>query len=302
MLNKPNILIIGGSSFVAKSFISLNKGNYDIKLVSRSKTNNAPEFIIDNFKLIPEELFQGVDFVINCAAVVHQKKELPDSYYQEINYELAVDLAQKAKKNGVKGFIQLSTIAVYGNISIINSETIPCPINAYGSSKLMADKHLLEMADDNFNVSVLRPPMIYGGKNAPGNMMRLIGLVKKGFPLPFKNAIHKKDFLNVHNLVAYMEAAILNNKTNVYLLKDNNGISTFDLIHLIGDKLGKRIIQFSIPEFAIKLIRKFKPEIFDKLYGGLQIDSGKTNMILQINPNKTINEGIDEMVSDFRNK
>ena len=302
MLNKPNILIIGGSSFVAKSFISLNKGNYNIKLVSRSKTNNAPEFIIDDFKLIPEELFQDVNFVINCAAVVHQKKELPATYYHEINCELAINLAQKAKKNGVKGFIQLSTIAVYGNTTIINPETIPCPINAYGSSKLMADKQLLEMADDNFNVSVLRPPMIYGGKNAPGNMMRLIGLVNKGFPLPFKNAINKKDFLNIHNLVAYMEAAILKNKTNIYLLKDNNGISTFELIHLIASKLGKRIVQFSIPEFVVKLIRKFKPEIFDKLYGGLQIDSGKTNMILQINPNMTIGEGIEEMVSDFMKK
>ena len=296
MENKLNILIIGGSSFVAKSFIAYHKLNYNIKIVSRGNTENKNEFIIGDFFQIPDELFQGIDVVINCAAIVHQAKKIPETTYNKINFELAVNLAEKSKKNRVTTFIQISTIAVYGNAEYINLNTSENPGTHYGKSKLLADNKILTLADESFKIIIFRPPMIYGSDNAPGNMMRLIHLVNKGFPLPFKNAINKRDFINIRNFVGYLEAAIQINETNIYLINDNIPISTHELINLISKHLNKTIVQFSLPKIIVKILQKMKPEILTKLYGTLIIDCKKSNEILRYTPHYSLDQGIQEMI------
>ncbi len=297
-----NILIIGGSSFVAKSFILYHQLDCKIKTVSRTNTGYENEFITTDFLKIPDELFQGVDVVLNCAGIVHQRKKVPEPLYHKINFELAVELAEQSKKNGVKIFIQLSTIAVYGNAERINSETPENPVNPYGKSKLSADKKILSMADDFFQVIIFRPPMIYGGGNAPGNMMRLINLVNKGFPLPFKNANQKRDFINIRNFVDYLEASIQTNKTNIYLVSDDFSVSTYQLINIISKHMNKKAIQFSIPIILLNILRKIKPEVFDKLYGKLNVDSGKSKEILRYSPRYSVEQGMEEMINWYKSK
>ena len=102
MENKLNVLIIGGSSFVARSFILYHKNNYNIKTVSRTKSGFENEFVISDFGKIPEELFQRMDIVLNCAAIVHQKKRVSESLYNQVNYKLAVELGEKSKKMKLK--------------------------------------------------------------------------------------------------------------------------------------------------------------------------------------------------------
>jgi len=93
-----------------------------------------------------------------------RQKKVEEEIYDKINYKLVVDLAEKAKSAGIKKFIQLSTIAVYGNATHITATTPESPVNPYGKSKLEADIKLLALANDEFKVITLRPPMIYGGK------------------------------------------------------------------------------------------------------------------------------------------
>lgn len=298
MDNKLNVLIISGSSFVAKSFILYHKNPYNIKSVSRSKTGFENEFVISDFSKIPDELFLGIDVVLNCAAIVHREKKIPESLYNQINYKLAVELGEKSKRNGVKTFIQLSTVAVYGNSEEINSGTPENPENFYGKSKLLADKKLLEIADDNFKVIIFRPPMIYGGINSPGNMQRLVNFVRMGFPLPFKNSTNKRDFINIRNLIGYIEAAIQSGKSNIYLINDNSPVSTYELVNIISKKLNKKTVQFSLPDFFLNFLRKIKPGIFDKLYGSLRVDAEKSRKVLNYTPDYSLEQGIEEMIQN----
>jgi UDP-glucose 4-epimerase len=305
MPDKQNILIVGGDSFIAKSFIQLHKSDFNFSVISRIKTDFENEIILTDFNKIPDELFKHIDIVINFAAIVHQRKNTDENIYNKINYELAVLNAEKAKNNGVKTFIQLSTIAVYGNVEKIDFETPENPVNPYGKSKLLADKKITSMADNYFKVIIFRAPMIYGLGNAPGNMMRLIGLVDKGFPLPFKNAKSKRDFINIRNFIEYIDTAIKTNQTNIYLVSDDSPVSTFDLINLISKYLEKKVVLFSIPKFVLIFLKKLKPEIFNKLYGKLNVDLSKTKEILNYKPEYSIEQGIKEMVQwylKFQNK
>ena len=296
MIDKQNILIVGGDSFIAKSFILFHKNDYNFSVISRTKTEFENEIVLIDFIKIPDELFKHIDIVINFAAIVHQRKNIDEDIYLKINCELAVLNAQKAKDNGVKTFIQLSTIAVYGNAEMIDCQTPENPVNHYGKSKLLADKKIISMADNFFKVIIFRAPLVYGLSDAPGNMMRLISLADKGFPLPFKNAKCKRDFINIRNFIEYIETAIKTNQTNIYLVSDDAPVSTYDLINLISKYLKKKIIQFSIPNFILSFLCKLKPELFNKLYGKLYIDLSKTKEILNYKPDHSTEQGIKEMV------
>lgn len=297
MPDKLNILIIGGSSFVAKNFILYHQFNYNIKSVSRVKTRNENEVAITDFSKIPNELFHGIDIVLNCAAIVHQRKKVQESLYNKINFELATELAEKSKKNGVKIFIQLSTIAVYGNTERINAESLENPINPYGKSKLLADKQITAIADEHFKVIIFRAPMIYGGGEAPGNMMRLIKIISTGLPLPFKDLSNKRDFIHIVNLVGFIDAAIKKQYSGIFLVSDNSSISITELYKIIINELGIPDRSFRLPKIAFSIMKKIVPGTYGKLFGNLTIDISFTMNMIGLNPENRIKQGIKEMIT-----
>lgn len=123
--------------------------------------------------------FFGQDIVIHTAGIVHQRenRENIDIYYR-VNRDITVELAKKAKRQGVRQFVFFSTASVYGmDEGIITRETIPTPNSHYGKSKLQAEKALRALHDETFTVAILRPPMVYG-PGCKGNYRRLVKLAQ----------------------------------------------------------------------------------------------------------------------------
>ena len=119
-----------------------------------------------------EKSFSGYDVVFHVAGIAHQDsgsitEERKRLYYQ-VNTDLAIETAKKARAEGVRQFIFMSSISIYGASvrmgiqKLITSQTVPVPANAYGDSKLQAEQGILPLQNDAFLVCVLRPPMIYG--------------------------------------------------------------------------------------------------------------------------------------------
>jgi len=296
---KMNILILGSDSFISQKFIK-NIGGLNTIGISKVPTISPFEIHCPDFFKIEEKYFAGKNVVINFAAIVHRPELKEDRIYDEINHKLAVLNAYKAKKAGVKLFIQMSTIAVYGNTSVISINTTCNPLNPYSRSKLMADEALLEMEDENFKVAIVRPPMVYGGGRAPGNMMRLIILANKGFPLPFKGINNKRDFINVNNLVQYLAIIAEKKLEGVHLITDNEPVSSEYLLKTISKYLGKSVPQFCIPLIGQKLLQKIRPNEYEKLFGSLNI---QTNFPFEANIKRfPIEEGIAEMVVWYKNQ
>ncbi len=301
MPSKKRVLIIGGSSFVARNFIRLQHHNYTIKTVSRTSTGFENEQVVTDFSTITSDVCNGFNVVINCAAIVHQQKEIDESIYNKINTELAVELAKKAKQAGVKSFVQLSTIAVYGKLTHVSNDSAEKPINAYGNSKLLADNALKKMVDDDFNVTIFRPPMIYGSTDAPGNMMRLIHFIAKGLPLPFKGLKNKRDFIHINNLVGFIDASIKQNTTGIFLVSDNSTVLIAELYNTIVSCLGKPNRAFKLPTICFTIIKKLVPSIYDKLFGSLTIDISTTLKTFDYKPQNLLKQGITEMINNTTN-
>lgn len=253
------ILVTGASGFVGKSFIDMYKTNFGIKKFS---------FLKDDFDSLD---LSNIDTVLHLSALVHQKNYLEKELYEKVNVTQSIDLAKKAKADGVKQFIFMSTIAVYGlETGVVSENTICNPQTEYAKTKFTAEQGLQMLADENFKVVILRVPLIYG-KNGVGNVKKLRYLVKKYPILPFANTNNKRSMIDIVNLCNTMNEIIKNEKFGMFILSNNEVISTTDLVKLIAKDLDKKVYLINIP-FLKSVLKFLKPSFYKKIYCDLIID------------------------------
>ena len=189
----------------------------------------------------------------------------------------------------------MSTIAVYGRQKQVNVNSPTAPTTNYAKSKLKADNTLITMRDKCFTVSIIRPPMVYGGGDASGNMRRLIELCRRRVPLPFKDINNSREFIHVNNLTQYLDYIVHNRTNGVLLVSDQYPISTENLIRKIFETLEKKPRLFRIPCLLLRAIRLVLPELFNKLYESLTIE---TNLPIEAcKDSYSIDHGLNEMLS-----
>ncbi len=290
---KKTLMITGASGFIGTNFIERYKDKYNIVLV-------------DLLKIKPEEIeFKDVDTVLHLAALVHQMNGAPREKYFEVNTELTKKIAEAAKKNKVKHFVFYSTVKVYGydgdlyNHNFILNEYSPCnPTNdPYGESKWEAEKILREMESDDFIVSVIRPPMVYG-KGVKGNMESLIKLVKKLPILPFNYTKNRRSFVNIDSLLHLTSLVIDKEKEGIFLPLDEKPLSLKEMIEGIEEGLKIKRIKIPMIEPFFWILTKIKPNIMVRLYGSLQFDTSETREKLEYIPLVSYEKGIKNMLGD----
>ena len=204
-----------------------------------------------------------------------------------------------SKEAEVKHFIQMSTIAVYGNVDCITEDTNVNPVTLYGKSKLKADIALTELESEDFKVTSIRPPMVYGGGIAPGNMMRLVNLTYKGVYVPFGNINNVRDFINVDNLLDCIEVIINNTIGGVIIPTDREPVSTEVIIQTICKVAVLKPKLIVLPKVFLRLIKLLKPSIYNKVFGSLTV---KCNIDKSLySPKHSTEEGIKEMVIAYKN-
>ncbi|STO32263.1 Cholesterol dehydrogenase [Fusobacterium necrogenes] len=259
------ILITGASGFIGSNFMERYKDKYNI-------------IPMDLLKVKPEEIdFTRVDTVLHLAALVHQMKGAPREKYFEVNTELTRRVAVEAKKQGVKHFVFYSTVAVYGTHGEIYKEVILDknskinPKTPYAESKWQAEEILRKLEGDNFKISILRPPMVYG-KNCPGNMRRLEKLVDILPILPFNYIENKRTLVEINKLLKITNEVIEKEVLGITIPKDDRDVSIKEIVEKIIKEKNKKRILIKFPSFIFKLLVKIKPEIMKSLYGDMRFE------------------------------
>jgi len=197
------ILITGANSYIGTSLE---------KWLEQYPEKYSVDTIDMKDKRWKEKSFTGYDVVFHVAGIAHISTDpkMEDLYYK-VNRDLAIVTAKKAKKEGVKQFIFMSSIIVYGDSSsdkrIIDRNTIPKPSNFYGDSKLQAEKGIKPLESDEFKIVILRPPMIYG-KDSKGNYPKLAKAAKK-LPI-FPDIDNQRSMLHIDNLCEFIKLMIDN--------------------------------------------------------------------------------------------
>lgn len=223
--------------------------------------------------------FSGFDTVFHVAGIAHadvgKVTEEQKKLYYRVNCDLAVETAEKAKREGVKQFIYMSSIIVYGEGTsvrkkrVITKDTKPCPSNFYGDSKWKAEQGLSPLSDGKFQVAILRPPMIYG-KGGKGNYRMLEKLAMR-FPI-FPDIPNERSVLSIINLCMFVEAIIESNGYGVYFPQNSQYVKTSNLVEEIAKKNNKKIWITPLFNWLVYLLASFPGTIggvLNKAFGNL---------------------------------
>jgi UDP-glucose 4-epimerase len=186
--------------------------------------------------------FRGYDAILHCAAIVHSKqRKRRKTLYFQVNRDLPVAIANKAKAEGVRQFIFLSTMSVYGmDRGVITRETTPNPKpnDFYAQSKYEAEQLLAPLADSKFKLAILRPPMVYGD-GCKGNYQRLCKLVKR-LPL-FPDIENQRSMLHIDTLSVFLADLVDAGAGGVFHPQDAEYVCTTALARAIAAETGKRL-------------------------------------------------------------
>lgn len=287
---RKKVLITGSSGFVGTNFIKMSQ-DFDII-----------EIDLLNQKVNDIE-FEGIDSVLHLAALVHQMKGASEENYFKVNCDLAFEMAKQAKSKGVKHFLLMSTVKVYGESSpekgYWDEQSVCDPTDAYGKSKLAAEKLIQSIEDESFAVAIVRSPLVYG-PGVKANMYNLIKLADKFPLLPFGGIKNKRSMVYIGNLVALLSKIIQKNASGVFIAGNASPVSTTELVQQICRSLAKRRIIFTVPGILIKTARYFKPEFVKRLTESFLLDNSVTNKSLDFIPPYSFEYGIIEMVEWYK--
>lgn len=259
---RKRVLITGAGSYIGESFCEY-----------------ASEFYKDNFQIETLDMlnpiwrehdFSSYDIVYHVAGIAHadvgKVDDATKAKYYKVNTDLTIEVCKKAKAEGVKEFIFMSSMIVYGDSApygknkIIDQNTVPEAENFYGDSKLQADVAVRGLADSSFKVVVIRPPMIYG-KGSKGNYPTLAKISKK---LPvFPDIDNQRSMLYIDNLCEFLCRLMLvkqYERNAVVLIPQNKEwTKTSEMVKEIATVSGKKI----------RLIMTMKPFVYlaGKMHG-----------------------------------
>ncbi len=259
-----SILITGANSYIGVSFENYIKANY-------------PDcYTVDTVDMIDgawrDKSFSGYDVVFHVAGIAHQKETKENaSLYYEVNCDLAKETAEKAKNEGVRQFILLSSMSVYGvDGGVITQNTAPNPKSNYGKSKLMAENAVIPLGDESFCVTVIRPPMVYGA-GCRGNFNSLVSFANK---LPvFPSIKNQRSMIYIDNLTEFVKSAIDGRLCGVYMPQNKEYMSTCDIAEWILETQGKKMRKSRLLGVGIKMLMPFVSSA-KKAFGSLTYHHG----------------------------
>ena len=218
---------------------------------------------------------EGVDAVIHSAGIAHSMSGIPEDDYRVVNTEATIGLARAARRAGAKRFIFLSTIRAQcgpATDTVMTEAVEPAPTDAYGKSKLAAERGLAEV---DIDWVALRATLVYG-PGVKGNMAQLMRLARSPVPLPLGNLRARRSLLAVENLTAAIETVLATPQTlrRAFVAADPQALTVAEMIAAMRRGLGRRPNVFPLPATLFDLMARAvgREEIYRRLSGSLVAD------------------------------
>ena len=263
------VLITGANSYIGtnvENWLNKWKDKYEVETV---------DMIDGSWR---NKNFSRYDVVYHVAGIAHSDNGKisaeKEKLYRTVNTDLTIETAKKAKKEGVKQFIFMSSAIVYGNSAplgkskMITRETEPAPNNCYSDSKWQAELGLKELEGDAFKICVLRPPMIYG-KGSKGNYPVLAKFAQK-LPI-FPKVNNTRSMLYIENLCEFVRLMIENEESGVFWPQNQEYSNTTEIVQLIAKAHGKKIVTTVVFNWGLYILR-LGTGLVDKAFGSLSYD------------------------------
>ena len=249
--------ITGATGFIGKPLVEafLNRGD-EVRVLSRRSSDTTSTFQGakwcqgDLCHPINPAFLDGVDTLYHLAAELRNPAQM-----EAVNVRGTANLLTAAKRAGVRRWIQLSSVGVYGPSTslLVKEGTTPKPANEYERTKLASDRLVEEACGcSDIKQVILRPSNVIGAEMKNRSFFALVKAVSRGryFFIGPRGAIatyvHVEDV--VRALIACQEAV----KGSIYNLSSD---CTWEaLIERIASLIGVRLPRIRIPAAPLRLV------------------------------------------------
>ncbi len=218
---------------------------------------------------------EGVDAVIHSAGLARTMSGVPEDDYRVLNTEATIGLARAARHAGARRFIFLSSIRAQCGPTADRPQTEamePRPTDAYGRSKLAAERGLAEL---DLDWAALRAVLVYG-PGVKGNMARLMRLARTPLPLPVGGLRGRRSLLALENLTAAIEVLLTAPGTlrRAFIAAEPQPLTIAEMIAAMRGGLGRRANVFPLPPGLLKLVLRAagRNDVYERLSGSLVAD------------------------------
>ena len=253
-----------------------------------------------------------MDVVFHLAAKLHIENpsaELTDEY-ERVNVNGTRCVVEAASTANINRLIFFSTINVYGastHNQIFCEDSALHPDSLYAETKAKAEEIVRTLPAS----VVLRAAAVYG-PSMKGNFLRLVGAIRKGWPVLVGDGLNRRTLIHVDDLC---RAAILAAEHplaagRTFNVTDGSAHTLREVINAISDALGQPHSKFRLPGFALRagagvieqsfgMVGKRAPisrATIDKLTEDMAVSGEKIQEQLGFQPNSNLIDGWRETI------
>lgn len=250
------VLVTGATGFIGSHVAErLVRGHSHVRLVVRRRERvealrTAGAEVLTGDLTDPATLHgccDGIEIVIHCGAW------LGAPYKREVAYAVNVAgtraLAEEALRAGVRRFVHLSSVAVYGPVraGIVTEQSPPWKgVHLYGDSKIESEGALAAISSRGLPTVVTRPGIVYGPRSR-GATIQLVRLINRGWPAMVAGGHGLCRPIFVENLVdALILCALKPVSGEAFTLIDSN-MRWGDYLQYYGRMVGKSPLSVPYP-------------------------------------------------------
>lgn len=265
-MSSKRILVTGHHGYIGSVLVRLlTRCGYDVTgldsdfFVGNRFVGEVAEVpsLLRDLRDIEAAHLEGFDAVLHLAALSNDPLgDLNPELTYKINYEASMQLARLAKQAGVRRFLFSSSCSMYGAAGprMLDELAEFNPVTPYAESKVMVERELTSLADQNFSPVFLRNTTAYGASPFMRFDIVLNNLVAWAFTTgkvtiqsdgtPWRPMIHVEDICRA--FIAVLEApweAVHNQAFNVGITEENYQVR--DLAQVVQETVPGCVIDYS---------------------------------------------------------
>jgi UDP-glucose 4-epimerase len=277
-MSAQSILIVGGSSTAASAFRHrlARVGIYRVSVAVRKTVEALPgETIVtvpDYFEFLAGKSLGEIDVVVNFVGLTSGRS---GAEFDRVNYRGVERMATLARANGVRQFIHISSLSVYGGAPDVGDDTPEQPVTRYGRSKLAGDRALLALGAPDFIATILRVPILFGPRSGK-KLHQLARFLRRFRMFPVPATLELRSVLHVDNLAVAILAAIEQHLSGIHFAADPEPFRLDALATVVGCRSGGNVSLVRLPALFFLPLRTFLPQTYNSIYGRSLIDPGDT--------------------------
>ncbi|MEP6593569.1 MAG: NAD-dependent epimerase/dehydratase family protein [Acidobacteriota bacterium] len=310
------VLVTGGSGFLGRAVVGeLRSAGHAVRTLQRQAAPASDVAALGGDVRDPDAVaaaVEGVDVVVHAAGLAHVFRDVAAAPFHEVNEKGAAVVAAAAVAAGVRHFVHISSVAVYGGSGAAGVEGAPCrPQGDYAHSKAAAETRVVDAARGSATrVTILRLATLYGDGDR-GNVQRLLQVIAAGRFVWVGSGANLKSLIHVRD-AARACAAVVDSEAAGSPTADIYNVSAAPVVmrEIVGEiarALGRPVPRGHVPDAAARMLSAaagwVSPSRAQSLAKWLNDDvypAGRFEQRFDVVPRVTLREGIERQVRAWR--